>query len=331
MPDRINLNDPQNAFAAALRGLSEKGENLSVGSLRALSPLPYNAQIVFDKTVIQVGRSRLTVLNDFLDAGLVYDLPNAMGTPQLRWYRDSDGGGAQRVMTPKAREENEMPQIDWKDLPIYITMGTFSLDVRGLMMSQRAGLPLDVTNIEHTTRRVNEALEDAMINGAGITVAGMTAPGLLNAPNANTQVIAVNWNTATGDQIRTDIMAAITTLQGLKKYGPYNVYVNTAWGLQLTKDFKANGNQSILSRLQEINVGGRNLMIKSADMIPVNKAVVVQMTADVADVVVGQTPVVVPWKSPDNWTYNWAVMSIIVPRVRSDYNNVSGIVVMTGS
>jgi hypothetical protein len=41
----------------------------------------------------------------------------------------------------------------------------------------------------------------------------------------------------------------------------------------------------------------------------------------------GQAPTVIPWTSADGFTLYWMVMAIVVPRVRSDFDGNSGIVV----
>jgi len=314
---------------ALLRSLGENGE-LSIASLRSLSPLSDRAQIAVDKAVVEVGLERLTFAADIMAAGLTYPLTDPLSVTQLEWESTGKSGGAQRTMSPSARGENQLPDRIINRLPIYLTTDDFSLGIRTLKMSQRVGQPLDTALIKQATRRVNEAIEDAAINGtttvdgSALVVGGYGAPGLLNAPNANVHTLTASWVTATGDQIYTDVAAMISKLQADKKYGPYNLYVGTAFGGGIDRDFKANGTLTIRQRLLAID---QLQSIKTADMLPVNKAVIVQMTSDVIDMVTGQPPTVIPWTSLDGFTLFWLVMAIMVPRVRSDYDGNSGIVI----
>lgn len=312
--------------AAMLRAAEKTGE-LSIASLRTLSPLSDKAQIMVDKAVVEVGLQRLTVAADVMAAGLTYPLSDPLSVTQLEWENISKTGGAQRTMTPSARGEFQLPNRSLGRLPIYLTTDDFSLGIRTLRMSQRVGQPLDMTLVQQATRRVNEAIEDAMINGAGLVVGGYGAPGLLNAPNANTQSISTAWTSATGDQIYADVMAMIGKLQADLKFGPYNIYVGTNYGNALFADFKANSDKSIINRLQEITAGGRPIQIKVADMMPPTTVVMVQMTNEVVEMVMGQPPTVIPWTSLDGFTLFWLVMAIMVQRVRSDYEGNSGIVI----
>jgi len=252
---------------------------------------------------------------------------------QLEWNRSNKIGAAQRTMSPSARGENKLPNILPNRTPIYLTTDQFELDIRTLKMSQRVGMPLDTAIIKQCTRAVNEAIEDAAINGAttldgqALVDAGYSAPGLLNAPNANTQTITqAAWTTVpVGSTIQAEILAMVGKLQADLKFGPYNLYIGTIMGNALNVDFKANGNDSILTRLTQMVFGGRNLRIRVADMMPAGTVALVQMTSDVIEVINGQPPTVIPWTSLDGFTIHNLVMAIMIPRVRYDYNGNSGI------
>ena len=306
--------------------------NLSINELRAMSPFEENAQKIIDQAVVEVGLDRLVVAADIMSAGLTYNLPNALSVMEVQWERTSHTGGAQRTMSPSARGENQLFDRDVKRVPIYLTTDDFSVGIRTLQMSQRIGAPIDTAMVSQATRRVNEAIEDAMINGAGIQSDGYTTYGLLNAPNANPYIYqgggaGTPWTDGgkSGQEILDDAMDMIEKLQADKKYGPYTLYVNTAYGNALNMDFKANGSLTILQRLLELRVGGSTLNVVSADKIPTDYTILVQKTSDVVDIIMGQSPTVIPWTSADGFTLYWMVMAIVVPRVRDDYDGNSGI------
>ena len=154
------------------------------------------------------------------------------------------------------------------------------------------------------------------------------------APNANTAALSVDWtgtNTVgtTGPAMVNDVLGAIGTLQGDKKFGPYNIYVGTKAGAMMEGDFKVYSSDSIRQRIEAITVGGRNLRVRIADRMP-NAATgvqmaICQMTSDVVEIVNGQPPTVIPWTSLDGFTLYWLVLAIMVPRIRSDYDGNSGV------
>ncbi len=303
-----------------------------IGEMRALAPLPEDAQKIVDDAVVRVGRNRLTIVSDLMDEGLVFPVPDAMGVMEVTWDQLSEAGGAIRSMSPRARNESGLPDRRQKKIPVYLTMDGFSLDARTLMASQRVGSPLDTTMIEQSTRRVNEAVEDAAINGA-ITVDGNASPGLMNAPNVNSITYLSNeaWDAAgkNGEEILTDVLSMIAVLQADGKFGPYTLYVNTTYGNALNANWSDGTTTfpiTIRARLEQIEAGGRNLRVKVADRLATNRTALVQMTSDVVDLIQGQSPVAVPWMSPDGWTFHWMIMAIQIPRTRDDYDGQSGIV-----
>lgn len=327
--------DPRAAHLAGLNRILNSG--LTFAELRSASPMEEDAQRIIDQAVVRVGLERLVVAADILAAGLTYPLTDPLSVMEVQWEQISKQGGAQRTMTPSARGENHLADRRQKRIPVYLTTDDFSLGVRSLRASQRVGSPLDVSGIEDATRRVNEAIEDAALNG-GPQADGYTSPGILNGPNANAESLGVDWtgtNTigTTGPAIIEDVLSMISTLQADKKFGPYNLYVGTKAGNLLQGDFKVNTSDTILDRIKRIEAGGRMINVRVADQMPGAatgvQCAMVQMTSDVVDMITGQEPTVVPWMSPDGFTLYWLVMAIMVPRVRDDYDGNSGIVVGT--
>lgn len=336
---------------ALLRALGNSGE-LSIPALRALSPLSDKAQVMVDKAVVEVGLERLTFAADLMAEGLTYPLSDPLSVTQLEWETVNKVGTAQRTMSPSARGENQLIDRVVHRLPIYVTTDDFSIGIRTLKMSQRVGTPLDMSLVKQATRRVNESIEDAAINGAttldgnAINVHGGTtadgtvitanAPGLLNAPNANAYTLSVDWtgsNTVgtTGPAMVNDVLGMISAAQADLKYGPYNIYVGTKAGNLLEGDYRTLGETTIRQRIESIEAGGRKVRIRVADRMPNAstgvQAALVQMTSDVAEMINGQSPTVIPWTSLDGMTLYWLVLAIQIPRIRSDYDSNSGIVV----
>ena len=310
---------------------------VEMDGLRTAAPLQDKAQVLIDRAVVEVGLQRLTLVADLLAAGLTYNLTDPLSVSQLEWNSTNKVGAAQRTMSPAARGENKMPITTPNRLPIYLTTDRFEIDIRTLKQSQRIGTPLDTSLVRQCTRSVNEAIEDAAINGAttldgqDLQVGGYTAPGLLNAPNAETQALtAAAWDSSVvGATVLAEVQAMKAKLTANKKYGPYRLYVSTAIGEALDGDYDTtNPSAGLTVRQRLLKLEGLEA-VRTADMLPSTKAVLVQMTSDVIDVVVGQQPTVIPWTSLDGFMIHNLVMAIMIPRVRSDYNGDSGICIGT--
>lgn len=318
---------------------------LSIPEMRALSPLEENAQRIVDQAVVEVGVERLQLAADVLAEGLTFPVADPLSVMEVQWESIDKVGGAQRTMAPQARGEYQLPDRKILRVPVYLTTDDFSINIRTLKASQRIGQPIDTTLVKQATRRVNEAIEDAFINGAGLTIGGNDTTvsntyGILTEPNINNTSLSVDWtgpNTVgtTGPDIVNDILAMIDILQADFKFGPYNLYIGTKAGNLFAGDYKTLGDLTIQQRVEQIQAGGRGIRVRIADRMPGSstgvQSALIQMTDDVVDMVTGQAPTVIPWTSLDGFTLFWLVMAIQIPRVRSDYNGNSGICTGTKS
>jgi hypothetical protein len=295
--------------------------------------LEENAQKIYDKAVIDVGLERLVFAGDILSAGLTFPLTDPLSIMEVSWEMQSKTGGAQRTMNPSARGENQLPDRKFATIPVYLTTDDFNLGVRTLKMSERVGTPLDTAMTSQATRRVNEAIEDASINGAGVTIGQGTTPGVLNAPNAAQYQLTADWtgvNTigTTGPAMVQDVINMMGVLQSRKKYGPYYLYTGTKGGNMTAGDFKVNTTDTINDRLMRIpGLAG----VRVADQMPQAstgpQVFMIQMTNDVVDMITGLAPTLIPWTSNDRFTMFWMVMAIMIPRFKTDYDGNSGIVI----
>lgn len=342
MNNVISPNIQKNASFAPLGGNVAPGirslanamlrfENLE--QFRSLAPLPKDAQELIDDAVIKVGLDRLVIVADLMAEGLTYPLANWLSVPELYWEKSNRPGAARRTMVPNTRGENQREDRSGTRIPIYATLDEFSIGIRELRASERAGAPLDTSNIEQCTRNVNESFEDAMING-GITVGGNSSPGLLGAPSVNTQAYVDNeaWTAAghNGLDILTDVLNMAQKLRTAKKYGPYNLYIPSAYGTEINKpytDGTTTFDKTVREVLEQQVWGGRPLRIREADLLPANRTVLVQMTSDVLDVVVGEEPMPISWEHPSGFEFSHVVIGCIVPRVKDTYDGQSGICV----
>lgn len=303
----------------------------SLGELRSLSPMPDEAQRLIDAAVVEVGLDRLVIAADVMAEGLITIVTDPLSVMEIYWEKQARRGTPQRTMIPGARGQNAGPgDRTGVRLPIYATTDEFELNIRLLRASQRSGAPLDVSGAASATRNVNEAIEDAFINGAGLVVDGHSTPGLLNAPNASSYayVDGEAWTAAghSGEDIVNDVLGMIDLAQENRRFGPYNLYIPTAYGNRINADFKANGSLTIRQRLEELEAGGRKLRIRVADQLPANRVSLVQMTKDVVDMVSGMEPTTFSWADGPGWELHTIVMAFMIPRVRDDFEGNSGIV-----
>jgi hypothetical protein len=322
----INIHNPSGTASPGLdTRLATFG---TLAQFRAATPLPDNAQRMIDDAVVRVGLDRLTIVRRLIERGLTKPLPNWLSVLELYWERISRAGHAQRTMTPGKREERDQVDRTGVTYPIYATVDGTSFDQRIILAAERSDVPLDTEHIEQATRNVNEAIEDAAING-GITVGGNTSPGFLDAPNANAVAYVDNeaWDAVghSGDDILTDVLAMATAAKGDGYFGPYELFYPTDYENKLMQDYVAGYPKTIKARLEELQFGGENLRVEVADKLPDDRTILFQATSNVTDVIDGQQPTAVQWQ-PDPFTFEILVIGCQIVRVKDDYDGKSGIV-----
>ena len=216
-------------------------------------------------------------------------------------------------------------------MPLPIIHKDFTIQLRHLEASRRSGQSLDVTQAEDAARQVSETIEGMTLNGltSGSTLGfGSSSAqlfGYTNRTNRNTVSLAQNWDASgkTGEEILSDVLSMITAANNDRMYGPYMLYIPGDYYVSLLDDFKSNSDKSILSRILEIPT---ILEVKPADKMTADNVVLVQMTRSNVDMVTGMEPTVVSWEGQGGMVLHFKVMAIMVPRIKLDAGNRSGIV-----
>lgn len=282
----------------------------------------------FDEVLVEIARDRLVVAGDLMSRGLTHNVPNAMGKMILSWEDSSIMEPAIRSMEGITPARSDRIEFDSNSIPLYITHHDFWISLRTLTASRTLGEALDTAQVTEATIQVTESIEDAVLNGAGLTVGGFQAFGYTTHPNRNTGTYEATggaWDsgTKTGAQILADVLSMISALHVDNMFGPYVLYIPALYWAPLMEDFKAESDKTIMSRLLEIPTLET---IRVGDKIPVNASIMVQLTRNVVDMVVGEQVQNVQWDSHGGFLTNFKVLSIMVPRIKRTQSLQSGIV-----
>lgn len=296
--------------------------NFNVNSMRTLGTLQKDEWIAYDSAVIEVARKNLVITQDLMSRGLTFSLPNALGHTRLEWEKVSDMEGAIITMSGMSESQNDRIIYGLDGMPIPIIHKDFNINLRALAASRNKGEALDTTQARYASRKVAETIESLIFDGA--TVLGSSSPiyGLRTAPYRNTGSLSESWLTANGEDIVNDVVAMSTALVNDNMYGPYVLYIPTNVALQFAKDYKAGSDKSVIARLMELPTLAD---IKWSKDLPANEVLLVQMTDDVIQLVDGMQPTTIEWETYGGFVVNFKVMAIIVPRIRNDFINQSGI------
>lgn len=298
--------------------------NFNVNALRTSEVLRKDEWITMDNILVEVARRRLGGVNALISRGLRYNVAEAMGTTQIQWENVSDMTPADVSMSGLSEAERDRLMFELKTMPLPIIHKDFQINLRNLMSSRRTGQSLDMAQMQLASRLVVEQIESILFNGLSLNVGGSTIPGLLTEENRN-QVDISDWENVatTGATKVAEVIEMVSALVDDNMYGPYGIFVTQAAYNLLAEDYKADSDKTQLARLLEIpNI---DFILPTKDMAA-STVSVVQLTSDVVEEVVGLQPTVVQWESHGGMMQHFKVMAIMLPRVRSTYDNQSGVV-----
>jgi hypothetical protein len=306
----------------------QAGQSITPGVLRTADTLRKEEWVHYDQALVEEGKIRLRGIADLQAAGLTIPVPNAMGKTVFQWEKVSDMNPAEVSLSGMARTEDDRIEFDIANLPLPIIHKDFNLNLRTLAASRTTGETLDTTQARIAGRLVAEQLE-AMLFVGGKTFGGNTIYGYLNHPDINPVDFSDNyaWDHAskTGETIFTDVLNAKKALEVDRFFGPYWLYVPSAYSAFIERDFKAASDKSVRTRLMEID-GIQS--IKVCDQLTADNVVLVQATRDVVALVDGEPLQTIQWDIEGGFVVKFKAFQIAVPLIRSDAAGRCGVCVI---
>lgn len=300
--------------------------NFDVNCLRTNDTLRKDEWKLYDTAIVQIAKSRLIGVNDLMSRGLSFKLNNALGTTRIEWETDTDLTPAAVSMSGIQRSQDDRVEFSLTGMPVPIIHKDWTLNIRHLEASRRTGQPLDTMMAQKAGRVVAEKIEDMLWNGYTGLGSNNTIYGYLTTPYRNTgSVTSGAWvaGTIDGEKILGDVLAMIQKALDDHMYGPFVLYVPIAIGTLLGNDFKDGSDKSIRQRLLETD--GLADIRSTANLTGTN-ILLVQLTADVVQMIDGIQPTMVQWDSHGGMVTNFKILAIMLPRFRNDSEHQSGIV-----
>jgi uncharacterized linocin/CFP29 family protein len=280
-----------------------------------------------DQAVIRAARAPRRVVADLRAAGLTYNIPNGMGKTVLETGVAGDITGATVSMDPARKSEGDRPQYDIRLLPLPVIHKDFEFTARQLEVSRSTGMPLDTTMIEMAGRKVAEEAEKMALGTSafnGFSYGGGKIQGLTTFDHRETFTMTAPTDSAwTPELFITEVLAMRQKAIDNLATGPWVLYLSPDWGQYLDEDFKQFSDRTLRERLQAIDGLGD---VRVAWYLTGFQAILVQMTSDVIREVIGMDVTTLQWATNGGMTLNFKVMAIMVPQIRADIQNRSGIV-----
>lgn len=305
---------------------NKSGVMVAVPTQNANATLRKDAWKILDDAVVKAARPRLRAVADLRGRGLQFTIANGIRKTVLETETQSDITPATISMDGLRQGEADRPEFGLNFLPLPIIHKDFHYSARQLAVSQDGGSPLDTTTAELAARRVAEEAERLLLGVASsFAYGGGTIFGYTNFPSRLTRTISDP--TVTGYVPRDTLLDVLAMRQqacDAHHFGPYVLYVAKAWDEFMDDDFSTlKGDNTLRERLERIeNIED----VRTLDFLTNFDMVLVQMTTDVARMVVGMDITTVQWETMGGLQQNFKVMAILVPQLRADHNSNTGIV-----
>lgn len=318
----------------ALRPWSEDGKayiNLNgAAQMVANATLRKDEWKQYDTALIKAVQSRLVGVADLESRGLVHVIGNGLGKTVLEYEDASDISDAEVSMDGARKGKDDTVDFGIKYLPLPIVHKDFKINARTLAASRTTGDALDTTLAAMAGIKVAQKIENILFNGLSIggvayTFGGGSIYGYTNHPNRNTVTLTAAWTAtaATGAVIVSDILAMKQAAINDGHYGPFVLYIPTAYETVLDEDHTTGYPKTTRARILEIS-GIAD--IKVADHLTTGNVVLVEMAAETVRLVKGMDISNVEWSTDGNMVHNFKVMAIQVPQIRANQDGKCGIV-----
>lgn len=296
---------------------------MSPKALRTLDTLRHEEWKEIDAAVVEAARQRTVGVGDLISRGLTYNLSNGLGTTVLSWEDVSDMEDAQVNMSGVAARHKDRVDYSIKHLPLPIIHSNFSINARVLEASRRLGQPLDTTQAGVAAKKVMEKAEDILFNGASITFGGGSVVGLTTCTRSTGSLQAA-WTSASSSDPVGDAIAMKQASITARHYGPWIMYVPTAYEASLDADYNTTyPSGTVRDRIKQIE---GIVDVKVVDKLATGNVLLVELQPDTIRMVVGMQPTPVEWETEGGLILHNKVMAILVPQIRADQASRSGVV-----
>lgn len=278
-----------------------------------------------DDAIVKTAKPRLKLWGDLMSNGLSYTIPNGMGKTVLETSTQSDISPATISMDGIRQGERDRPEFDTANLPLPIIHKDFDIPARQIAASRNGGSPIDTTTAELATEQVVEKVERLTAGTEPVyKYGGGTIYGYTNFPQRLTKVLtnptSGGW---TPETTRNEVIDMMKLSQDSNHFGSWRLYYSTGfmpYMMQRYNDYEARPLKALIEELDNVD------SVSQADYLTGYQMVLVEQKTSVARGVVGMNLTTVQWMSHGGMQFNYKVMAILVPQLRADHEDQTGIV-----
>jgi uncharacterized linocin/CFP29 family protein len=278
-----------------------------------------------DNLWLRVADQYMGAVLDLTSRGLTQTIPS-LGIAASQYGAIGRMDPATTDMRASAAGNNQRLRVTPHLVPLPFAFEDYEFDITELEAVQRLGGTLDTAYTEEAQRSVAETFERWLISGAPeFSVDGNTVYGYRTAPG---RVIGTGTSWATPDNVYATIQKMIVDMLAINRVGPFALYMNVA---QLGQMYAQEGVDRAWNVYRRITESFPQIVsIKPSFAMPVGELVLVELQRRTVDLAIKMDPANVPWEIMGGLAQHVRVIGSIVPRIKVDGANQTGIVHYTG-
>lgn len=299
--------------------------NGNINKLRTNSLLPKDAWKAIDSTFLRANRARLVGVADIMQRNLFKDLgSNGFAVTVYEYETMSNPTGATLSMSGRVKGDNEKDEYQLKSLPMPIISKFWELDARTMASAKRSGIPIDTTKADDAGKCIAELKEDILFNGTdAFTYGGGTIYGYTDFPDRTAITMGGSWLGKTADEIVKQILDMKQAMLDNRRFGDAILYIPATYETLLDIDFNSTRGITLRERILKI---GKIADIRVADSLGTDNTLLVEMTTQTVEMIIGQNPVTVSWDIDGGQATDFYSFEIAVPLLKADDEGNTGVV-----
>jgi uncharacterized linocin/CFP29 family protein len=281
--------------------------------------------VEIDNLWLRVAEQYMGAVLDLTSRGLTQTIPS-LGIAASQYQAINRMDNATTDMRASAAGNNQRLTVTPRLVPLPFAFEDYEFDITELEAVQRLGGTLETAYTEEAQRSVAETFENWLVNGAAeFSVDGNTIYGYRTHPS---RVAKSGASWATADGIYTTILGMYTDMLTLHRPGPYGLYLNVAQYGQL---HAKEGVDTAFNSLVRIQQSFPSIVsIKPTFAMPAGQAALVELQRRTVDLAIKMDPANVPWEIMGGLAQHVRVIGSIVPRIKADGANQTGVVHYSG-
>lgn len=294
-------------------------------------PLNTNATLMKDEWeqledgILAVKEDRLVGIQDLIQNNMTQSLNNPMATPQLTHQKGNVDFDATMSMDGVTRGQNNRPSFEYESIPIPLLHVDFDINQRDLLVSRKQGNGIDVLDAQEATRTINEKLEDMLFSTSfDWSYAGGKLQSYTTFDDRVTGSFT-SWITSskTPTQVVDDVRSMKQDMRDNKCYGNMILYLPAEYETVLDGDYDNTRGNTVRQRIEDI--GGID-KVQIADKLASGNMLLIEKNKENIHLIQGMDMQTIEWSEQAGMMNKFKVITIQVPRLRSDVNGRIGIV-----